>query len=375
MQNNDLKNWYKSSFEAIEGKPVPDVWDAVEAALPSRRGISVKRSLYVIIPLLLLLGAGALLINGHVEDYSPRTGFVSQLYITDLSDSDELVVDRFVPASHASALHSNFNQSPTQPQTNSNQPVGSLQTQPSVFTPSAVLANQVEVNSNLPNELESVDFLISPLVQLKKGKVVTPSDEYFEPKPVSTSYIGFNVGLYNVTMLNNRFFKALDKETMSSNAMFIKPSFSVLYGTKIRNNTFLELSASHTNLGQAVSSYEEGIYSKSQESLSYLSLGAGLIKYVPVTKKYSTYYGMNVEARFLLKKLGSRSDDFSSQDIAVGAKGGFKIQAAEKVSFGAGVAMNVSLINSFKGTSKIPKSFNVSRNAYMGLDLKVTYTL
>jgi len=37
MQNNDLKNWYKSSFEAIEGKPVPDVWDAVEAALPSRR--------------------------------------------------------------------------------------------------------------------------------------------------------------------------------------------------------------------------------------------------------------------------------------------------------------------------------------------------
>ena len=377
MQNDELKNWYKSSFEKIQGKPVPDVWDAVESALPSRKVILFKRSLYFLVPVL-LVGAWLGITNLGSADYYPRTEFYSNGFIVDLSDnsmpsfiSNNVAANTAAPVSINPAINNLKTSGSLNKQVTTNGPIAQNQYLSVTSEPTANLIPDF----NLPEKLERLDNLNSKLINTEVKREVIGHTEVQQNLPTFSkpNYVGFNVGLYNVTMLNNTFFKARDKGTLSSNSMFIKPSFSILYGTKIRNNTFLEVSATHANLGQAVSTYQEGTYSKQEESLSYLSIGVGVIKYMPVTEKYSTYYGLNVDGRFLMKQSGSLSEDFTSQDFAIGAKGGMKIQASEHFAIGAGIAINASVINSYKGTSKIPRSFNATRNAFMGLDLKATY--
>jgi hypothetical protein len=379
MQDNKLKEWYKSSFEAMQGKPVPDVWDGIAAALPSKKYIWLKRSSLLLIPFV-LIGVWFSFESHHI-DYSPR-GFeseISSLYIgADIKEPLQLAMVDPINAKEKTGISvlssSEINSILTSGgnESQSNQIISGERITP--LPTSYLKPGQEEVKQQgepIVEELNKIDQLDPQIISFTFNPI---SSELDKPEKIKNRYVGMNVGLYSVTMLNNQFFKAMDKETMSSNSSYIKPTYSVLFGTEIKNNIFLELSASHTNLGQAVSKYEEGVFVKTQESLSYVSFGAGIVKQNPITPKFSTYYGANLEGRFLMKEFSQLSDEFSTRDFAVGAKGGGKFKATKNISIGAGIAINMSVLNTFKGTSKIPKSFNSTRNAFMGIDLSAVYS-
>jgi len=375
MQDNNLKDWYKSSFESMQGKPVPDVWDAVEAALPVKKYIWLKRSTLLLIPLALI---GLWMINdSHQIDYFPREEESTIASLNELFDAE--LTQRIASVEQHKSNQIGISEGSNT--LNQKRILPGIQKQDiSTVVADKVIPGIAPNQDRQPfNEGTKLDFQeLFKIAQLSPQRLSFNFDVMSNAidKPVSSNnnYLGFNVGLYNVTMLNNQFFKAMDKETMSSNSAYLKPTYSILFGTEIKNNLILEFSASHTNLGQAVSNYEEGVFVKTQESLSYVSFGAGIVKQNPITEKFSTYYGTSLEGRFLMKEFSQLSDEFSTRDFAIGAKGGGKIQATKNVSIGAGVAVNMSILNTFKGTSKIPKSFNSTRNVYMGVDLSVAYS-
>jgi len=190
-----------------------------------------------------------------------------------------------------------------------------------------------------------------------------PEDAQFSPAP---NYIGAAFRLSSVNILNHSFQKAANPETLTVNEIYVKPSYSVLFGKQLRKSLYVELSASKIDLGQAISAYDEGLFTTSRESLSYIGVGAGVVKYTSSNSKLKPYCGVNVEGRFLLKSnLTNQSNEFSKLDFAFGAKGGLSY-CLNHYTLGAGLVSSISIGNS------TTNEFESSRNLAAGIEFMVT---
>ena len=102
MQNNELKNWYKSSFEAIKGKPAPDVWHAIESEIPDGQNNLLRQFLFVLVPAF-MIGGVWFAWPSVSQDYMPRvSAFKSIPHLSELIDykqsySPKLTRSSYVP--------------------------------------------------------------------------------------------------------------------------------------------------------------------------------------------------------------------------------------------------------------------------------------
>lgn len=380
MQDDDLKDWYKSSFEAIKGKPVPDVWDMVQAELPPAKSAWRKRSLLLaLIPVLAII-TWWIWPSEPIQHYYPRE--LADLTIPELSIEQEtlwqntvtvsnhdiplvltennIIPDELNPAVSDQLVQASISSSST----NAN---GSIaQTTPEVDETS-------ERKNTEAFHISSLALLGPELLQVELTPKLAAIKAYEKEETVRSKYFGINMGLYNVTMLNNNFVKAMNKESLMANEVYIKPSYSLFVGTEVRPHTFLELNASLSNLGQAIGKYEEGTYSQRKESRSYVSLGAGILRFGAGSAMFTPYYGGSLEGRFLANRVTEEvQQSHSNWDIAMVAKGGFKTNLSEKLAIGVGLTSSISILNTAK-SAELPSGYSTSRNAFAGLDLRLIH--
>ena len=367
MQNDELHNWYKTSFEGIESKPVPDIWDAIANEIPDvSRSSWQPKLVYLLLPIIVV---GSLLFigsNGN-KDYSPReNAYTATSLIAFNSEKKEI---------------SNQNT----PSQNENQSTTSAPTQKvilhSTTTGPIAIASKTKASFSTPRSAD----LINSGIDLSYASILNPSRFHWNKNDIAniseknievstvnlSNYAAFAINLCNVTMFNSAFQKATNKESLTANALFIKPAYSLLFGRRINNNVFLELSISSLNLGQSISAYHEGTFGTTNKELNYISVGLGVLKYSPSIKTISPYYGASVSCRYLLKSDGFEAQSISNQDYAFGLKGGGKYNLSELLSFRLGVAGSCSITNLSTNGHLSKNQIKSSRNFAAGLELSV----
>ena len=370
MQNSELKNWYKSSFEAIKGKPAPDVWHAIESEIPDGKGNLLRQFLFVLVPAL-VIGVVWFAWPSVSQDYMPRiSAFKSVPHLSDLIDYKQSYWPKLTRSSYVPLVEKEDDEgveNSTPNLTGRIETFGSVKAR--VNAPDLELPQSGE-KSNLTSKDLNLNpaFIFKPVAIETRGavSVVAPSKPEGAPFTHASNYIGAAFRLSSVNILNHSFQKAANSETLNVNEIYVKPSYSILFGRQLRKSMYLELSASKVDLGQAISSYDEGLFTTSRESLSYFGVGVGVVKYKSSDSKLRPYCGVNVEGRFLLKSnLSNQTNEFSKLDFAFCAKGGLSY-CVNHYTLGAGLVSSVSIGNS------TTSEFESARNLAAGLEIMVT---
>ncbi len=387
MQDDDhIKNWYKESFEAIRGKPVPDVWEEIQSSLPPSKPRFWKFAL--ILPVAIIVGF--LLWPGESEkDYFPRTSISTADYRFAISTDvilDELKWFQNLSQSNVLAVESDLEHADELMGKSGERHL----TKPSERKTLAHVSNNGQRNGigsavNLksqsvsePNNNIAFNFIPTRTATSLPSSREPLLAAYPEEEPKNTHpgrYLGVNLGLYNVTMLNNDFAKGLDASSLTANNLYIKPSFSLIGGLPLTNHTSVEFSLTHLSMGQAISTYEEGVYATSRSSVNYVSIGAGLLRRGVFSNSSTVipYYGAKLEGRFLITQVGIEEANFTNKDVALALAGGLEGSLTPNLLWGTGVSGSLSLSNSLDAQSGVPRSFNRSRNLHVGVDLRLIH--
>ncbi len=370
MQNNKLENWYKSSFEAIKGKPVPDVWGEIESKIPNKSRNYLFPIVSSIIPIAIVLFVWSGW-HSKYQDYTPRNAFF-QAASTPLLSGDQAPANNFIAQKPSNRTgYSSIGQAEYKSRsTKENKHVSSrIAVENSKSSEHVVEARSSGLIVNEDSRLQYAQVLSPSLLTADNSVSIAKSNcRETEAKIDRNRYFGANVGVGNVTILNNAFRKGMDPEALTTNEFYIKPSFSLLYGQKIGSSTYLELAAFRTNMGQAISSYDEGEFTTSQQNLNYVGIGAGLVKYKSGKTHFTPYYGANLGGRFLLESNAANQPvAFTKLDLAVGLKGGLSYEL-NGFLLNAGLASSVSLLN-IGGQSQI--NSQTSRNLSAGFEVSV----
>jgi hypothetical protein len=367
MQNSDLKNWYKSSFESIKGKPAPDVWHAIESEIPNGRSNLFRQFIFVLLPALVIGGVwfGWPSVS---QDYMPRvTAFSSSSHLANLikhTHSRQLYSPHLASSSYVPTVVNRKNTRST-PQ---------LSADNSATSQKAVNHRFKTLLTEKESQLNSAYIFKAPLIETMNpiSVVGLPRPEE-APLNHTANYFGASFRVSSVNMLNNSFRKAASSETLTVNELYVKPSYSLLFGKHLRKSMFLELSAAKVDLGQAISTYDEGAFTTRRESLNYLGVGVGIVNYCSSNAKITPYYGANIEGRFLLKSnTSNQTYEFSKMDFAFGIKGGFSYHI-KQLTLSTGLMSSISLANTIGGNSA--GGFYSSRNMAAGLEFMITRSL
>lgn len=366
MQNDELHNWYKSSFEGIEGKPVPDIWDAIANEIPNVKSHWQPKISFLLMPIIVV---GCLLFIGTsgYKDYAPRQNLLSAIHLTPFNAENNEVGNQ-------NTLNQNGNhqskREPTLPL-----PFNNTTTGPDV------LITKTKAPFNTPNSVN----LSGPINVLSYAAILDPNRFDWNQKKLASissknvnastvnpsNYAAFSINLCNVTMFNSAFQKATNKESLTANALFIQPTYSLLFGRRISKSISLELSVSSLNLGQSISAYHEGTFGTTSKELNYVSVGLGVLKHGPSTRLISPYYGGSVSCRYLLRSDGFEAQSISNQDYAVGLKGGSTYNLSELLSLRFGIAGSCSITSHSRNERLSKNQIKSSRNFAAGVELSI----
>lgn len=369
MQNDELHNWYKDSFEGIQSKPVPDIWNSIAGEIPNAKDNWQPKLIYLLFPLV-VVACLALIGIGKSIDYSPRNNaFIASNLIHFETENEDPIKESLtrvqntyrpgfiLPKKELSITSNNRTNDLSRKSTEIVSALGSIESQDLLM-----LKNRISYASKLKPDR----FFVKASL-----KIDAPLND-IETKTINyQNYAALSINLCNVTMINNAFRKATDKESLSANALFIKPTYSLLIGHRIKEKMFLELSLSNLNLGQSISAYNEGRFATTSKELNYLSLGLGILKYNPSTRAISTYYGGNISGRYLLKSNGFDVQNISAQDFAVGLKLGGQYDLSGLLSFSVGFSGSCSITNLSSHESSSGNKFQSSRNLAAGVEFRV----
>lgn len=430
MAREPFYGWYKERFNELSEPPPDDVWNSVSSQLDidevwrevdfkltviERRKKTLRRISYTLLLLLLFGGTGTVLVYSLKKPNEEIAG-AEKLPVVNSFKNHVSEGNSNLSSRSSGALNPQDPGQLTSSLSKGNEILSSFHTHSKYYPPYTGNSRDTIV---MQTEDKVVGYGTSGLHKKTSGNFVTGEDGLMTIHPLPLSFLPLHApdslsmpviplpgnmnddfikdgknafrgfyfgGVYifkNTWLLNNKTFKGLSPRSLDQTNLHFGNSFGISGGYYITPEWNVELNWYYfSRQGQTYHVYDEGEYLLQKINLDFMLFNIS-VKRNSVTLPLKSNFQMSGSfisgLNYAVLKRGddgtASNSSYSKSDYGFRIGYEFNFLLSNRFLFSPGITCDIGLKNIYEGNSSLPKNFNRTYNAALGLNMGLKYLL